>query len=139
MLAETDVQAQLIPTPVFERLLCEPPAFRRLVLKHYAERVADLVILIPGALFHAAPQRLARLLIADARRRCGDDPPGARRRTLRGIRALCACDVRMTVSVAFPGRFSLANSPESLYSACARLAGEPKTALTIRRSTLKEP
>ncbi len=65
--AETDVRARLIPTPVFERLLAESGEFRRLVLKNYADRVADLVIVIQEALFHAVPQRLARLLIAEAR------------------------------------------------------------------------
>ena len=61
--AETDVQAWLIPTPVFERLLGELAEFRRTVLKNYAERVADLVIVIQEALFHAVPKRLARLLL----------------------------------------------------------------------------
>lgn len=65
--AETDVRARLIPTPALERLLAESAEFRTLVLKNYAERVADLVIVIQEALFHAVPQRLARLLIAEAR------------------------------------------------------------------------
>src|SRR5208282_5036403 len=43
----------------------------------------------------------------------------------------------MTVFVAVSGPFSLANSPESLYSASARPAGDRKTALTIRRTTPK--
>ena len=38
-----------------------------MVLKNYAERVADLVIVIQEALFHAVPKRLARLLLAEAR------------------------------------------------------------------------
>ncbi len=61
--AETEVQAWLIPTPVFERLLGESAEFRRTVLKNYADRVADLVIMIQEALFHAVPKRLARLLL----------------------------------------------------------------------------
>jgi CRP/FNR family transcriptional regulator, anaerobic regulatory protein len=65
--AETEVQALLIPTPVFERLLGESAEFRRLVLKNYAERVADLVIVIQETLFHAVPNRLARLLLESAR------------------------------------------------------------------------
>ena len=65
--AETEVQALLIPTPVFERLLDASAEFRRLVLRNYAERVADLVIVIQETLFHAVPQRLARLLLRSAR------------------------------------------------------------------------
>jgi CRP/FNR family transcriptional regulator len=65
--AETDVRARLIPTPVFERLLDESAEFRRLVLRNYAERVADLVVVIQQVLFRAVPERLARLLIAGAR------------------------------------------------------------------------
>ena len=51
-----------------------------------AERVADLVIMIQEAC--SVPRRSAsrRFSSRDARR-CGD-PPGARRRTLRGVRAL---------------------------------------------------
>jgi CRP/FNR family transcriptional regulator, anaerobic regulatory protein len=65
--AETDVQARLIPTPVFERLIGESAEFRRVVLRNYAERVVDLVIVIQEALFHAVPERLARRLLAAAR------------------------------------------------------------------------
>ncbi len=65
--AETEVQALLIPTAVFERLLSKSAAFRRLVLRNYAERVADLAIVIQETLFHAVPQRLARRLLAEAR------------------------------------------------------------------------
>ncbi len=65
--AETDVRARLIPAPVFERLLDELAEFRRLVLRNYAERVADLVVVIQDVLFHAVPQRLARLIIGEAR------------------------------------------------------------------------
>jgi CRP/FNR family transcriptional regulator len=65
--AETDVKARLIPAPAFERLIEESAAFRRLVLRNYAERVADLVAVIQDTLFHAAPQRLARVLLGAAR------------------------------------------------------------------------
>lgn len=65
--AETDVQARLIPTPVFERLIGKSAEFRRVVLRNYAERVVDLVIVIQEALFHAVPERLARRLLAAAR------------------------------------------------------------------------
>jgi CRP/FNR family transcriptional regulator, anaerobic regulatory protein len=65
--AETDVRARLVPTPVFERLLGESAEFRRVVLRNYAERVADLVAVIQDVLFHAVPERLARLLLAGSR------------------------------------------------------------------------
>jgi hypothetical protein len=54
-------------SPGRRRLLGESAEFRRLVLRNSAERVADLVAVIQDALFHAVPQRLARLLIAGAR------------------------------------------------------------------------
>jgi CRP/FNR family transcriptional regulator len=65
--AETEVEARLVPVPTFERLLGEDPDFRRAVLRNYAERVADLVVVIQDTLFHALPERLARHLLAHAR------------------------------------------------------------------------
>ncbi len=65
--AEAEVRARLIPAPAFERLMDESAAFRRVVLRNYAERVADLVAVIQDTLFHAAPERLARLILAAAR------------------------------------------------------------------------
>ncbi len=65
--AETDVRARLLPAPVFERLIDESAEFRRLVLSNYAGRVADLVAVMQDVLFHAVPERLARLLIAAAK------------------------------------------------------------------------
>lgn len=65
--AETDVEARLVPVPTFERLLGADADFRRAVLRNYAERVADLVVVIQDVLFHALPQRMARHLIAEAR------------------------------------------------------------------------
>ncbi len=64
--AETDVRARLLPNSLFERLMDDSAEFRRLVLGNYAGRVADLVAVIQDVLFHAVPQRLARLLIASA-------------------------------------------------------------------------
>ena len=61
--AETEVEARLIPRHLFDRLLAEEPEFRREVLRNYAERVTDLVLLIQDTLFHALPERLARLLL----------------------------------------------------------------------------
>ena len=65
--AETDVEARLVPAPTFERLIGEDSQFRRAVLRNYAERVGDLVVVIQDVLFHALPERLARHLIAHAR------------------------------------------------------------------------
>jgi CRP/FNR family transcriptional regulator len=65
--AETDVEARLVPVPTFERLLAEDADFRRAVLRNYAERVGDLVVVIQDVLFHALPERLARHLLAQAR------------------------------------------------------------------------
>jgi CRP/FNR family transcriptional regulator len=66
-IAETDVSARLVPVAAFERLLAEDAAFRRAVLRNYAERVGELVVVIQDVLFHALPQRLARLLVPRAR------------------------------------------------------------------------
>jgi CRP/FNR family transcriptional regulator len=64
--AETDVAARLVPVATFERLLAEDAAFRRAVLRNYAERVGELVVVIQDVLFHALRERLARHLIAHA-------------------------------------------------------------------------
>ena len=61
--AETEVEARLIPRHLFDRLLAEEPEFRREVLRNYAERVTDLVLLIQDALLRAPPERPARLLL----------------------------------------------------------------------------
>jgi len=65
-IAETDVAARLVPVAAFERLIAEDAAFRRAVLRNYAERVSELVVVIQDVLFHALPERLARRLIAEA-------------------------------------------------------------------------
>ena len=65
--AETDVSARLVPVAAFERLLADDAAFRRAVLGNYAERVGELVVVIQDVLFHALPERLARLIISRAR------------------------------------------------------------------------
>lgn len=66
-IAETDVAARLVPVAAFERLIAEDAAFRRAVLSNYAERVSELVVVIQDVLFHALPERLARLLVARGR------------------------------------------------------------------------
>jgi CRP/FNR family transcriptional regulator len=64
--AETDAEAFIVPADRFERLIAEDAAFRREVLRGYAERVASLVLTIEDVLFRALPQRLARWLLAQA-------------------------------------------------------------------------
>lgn len=64
--AETDIDSLVVPAARFERLLAEDAEFRVQVLRGYAQRVADLVTTIEDAMFHALPERLARLLIARA-------------------------------------------------------------------------
>ena len=66
-IAETDVEARLVPAAIFERLIGEDAAFRKEVLRNYAERVADLVVVIQDVMFHALPERLARWLLLQAR------------------------------------------------------------------------
>lgn len=65
--AETDVEAFIVPAERFDRLIGEDAEFRREVLRGYASRVGGLVVMIEDVLFHALPQRLARWLIAHAR------------------------------------------------------------------------
>jgi CRP/FNR family transcriptional regulator len=63
-LAETDVEARIVPKAAFERLIAEDPEFRRNVLRTYANRVTDLVVTMQDVLFRAMPERLARALLA---------------------------------------------------------------------------
>ncbi|MGO9740102.1 MAG: Crp/Fnr family transcriptional regulator [Roseiarcus sp.] len=66
-IAETEVEGKFLARAEFERRLEEDPAFRREVLANYADRIAELVVVMQDALFHALPERLARLLLARAR------------------------------------------------------------------------
>jgi CRP/FNR family transcriptional regulator len=65
--AETEVEALVVPAERFERLIAEDAAFRREALRAYAERVAGLVVMIEDVLFRGLPQRLARWLLARAK------------------------------------------------------------------------
>ena len=64
--AETEVTAWLVPKAEFERRLGDDAAFRRDVLRNYADRVAELVTVIQDVMFHGLPARLARVLTASA-------------------------------------------------------------------------
>jgi CRP/FNR family transcriptional regulator, anaerobic regulatory protein len=65
--AETEVEALVVPAERFDRLIAEDAAFRHDALRAYAERVAGLVVMIEDVLFRALPQRLARWLLARAK------------------------------------------------------------------------
>jgi CRP/FNR family transcriptional regulator, anaerobic regulatory protein len=65
--AETDVEAYVVPADRFDRLIAEDADFRRAALRAYAKRVAGLVVMIEDVMFHALPQRLAGWLLARAR------------------------------------------------------------------------
>ena len=62
--AETEVEAFIVPADRFETLIAQDADFRREVLRSYASRVGGLVVKIEDVLFHALPQRLARWLVA---------------------------------------------------------------------------
>ncbi|MDR2015503.1 MAG: Crp/Fnr family transcriptional regulator [Azoarcus sp.] len=62
-IAETPIHGAILPTPVFERLLAESPAFRRFVFSAYAARLTDLVARIEEVALERIDARLARLLL----------------------------------------------------------------------------
>ena len=62
--AETDVEARIVAKATFDRLIAEDPDFRRDVLRNYASRVAELVVVMQDVLFRGIPERLARTLLA---------------------------------------------------------------------------
>ena len=62
-IAETPIQGAILPTPVFERLLAESPAFRSFVFSAYAARLTDLVARIEEIALERIDIRLARLLL----------------------------------------------------------------------------
>jgi len=66
--AETACHLELLPEPVFRRLLAEHEPFRRFVFGLFAERMASLMQLVEEVAFRKLDQRLARRLLqlADA-------------------------------------------------------------------------
>jgi CRP/FNR family transcriptional regulator len=62
-ITETPIQGAMLPTPVFERLLAESPAFRSFVFSAYAARLTDLVVRIEEVALERIDVRLARLLL----------------------------------------------------------------------------
>lgn len=62
--AETDVDALLVPAGAFLRLIAEQPSFRRLAFAAYASRIAGLIALADELAFDEVGTRLARRLLA---------------------------------------------------------------------------
>ncbi len=63
-IAETDVQAIVVPRQVFDTLIDTDPKFREFVFKSYATRIVDLLLLVEEVVFHRVDVRLAERLLA---------------------------------------------------------------------------
>ena len=64
--AETNIDAVLIPPRAFDRLMSEDPAFRSVVLSSVASRFEDLEATVETLAFTGLPARLAGALLANA-------------------------------------------------------------------------
>jgi CRP/FNR family transcriptional regulator len=62
-ICESPVTALTIPAGRFASLLAESALFRDFVLKNYAERVSDLILIMEETVFHGVPMRLAARLL----------------------------------------------------------------------------
>jgi CRP/FNR family transcriptional regulator, anaerobic regulatory protein len=62
-ICETPVTALAIPAGRFTALLAESALFRDFVLKNYAERIGDLILVMEETVFHGVPMRLAGRLL----------------------------------------------------------------------------
>ncbi len=60
---ETDVEAMIIPAPVFAELLGSSPVFRRFVFSSFAVRLQDLIGLVGEVAFSRLDRRLAAFLL----------------------------------------------------------------------------
>lgn len=61
---ETEVTLLVVPMPLFEKLLAGNREFRDFVFHLFADRIAELMLLVEEVAFHRLDQRLARLLLA---------------------------------------------------------------------------
>ena len=61
--AETDVDAVILPKPAFEELLATSQRFRQFVFTSYGSRLHDLVVLVQETALRHVDKRLARLLL----------------------------------------------------------------------------
>ena len=62
-IAETDIQAQILPAPAFRTLLAESATFREFVFRAYGTRISDLLLVIAEVAFGRIDQRLAARLL----------------------------------------------------------------------------
>jgi CRP/FNR family transcriptional regulator, anaerobic regulatory protein len=65
-ITESETRLALLPRPLFDELLAEPP-FREFVFHLVSERIADLMRLVEEVAFHKLDQRLAGLLLGKGR------------------------------------------------------------------------
>jgi CRP/FNR family transcriptional regulator len=62
--AETPVEGLLLPSPAFDALVAESPAFRRFVLAGFGARIGALMARIEALSFRSVDRRLAEALLA---------------------------------------------------------------------------
>jgi len=62
--AETEVQAAIVPRRVFDRLIAESEVFRRFVFSTYSHRITDLFLVIEEVAFKRIDIRLAQKLLS---------------------------------------------------------------------------
>lgn len=63
-IAETDVQAFLLPQAAFERALADSPALRQFIFSAYAHPLSDMIELVQSIAFDSIESRLVEYLIA---------------------------------------------------------------------------
>ncbi len=66
-IAETEVDAVIVPQATFHRLLGESSGFRDFVFESYASRIADLMLVVEDVAFRRVDVRLAERLLNRAR------------------------------------------------------------------------
>ncbi|MBI3445632.1 MAG: Crp/Fnr family transcriptional regulator [Magnetospirillum sp.] len=66
-IAETDIEARILPDSGFRELLSQSAAFRDFVFKAYGSRISSLLMLIEEVAFGRIDQRLAACLLARAK------------------------------------------------------------------------
>ena len=62
-IAETPLTLLVLPASLFEKLLAEHRPFRDFVFHLFADRIAELMLLVEEVAFHRLDQRLAKLLL----------------------------------------------------------------------------
>jgi CRP/FNR family transcriptional regulator len=64
---ESDARLVVLPKPVFDGLMATHPPFRQYVFGLFAERLADLMVLVEAVAFHKLDRRLASELLGHGR------------------------------------------------------------------------